>query len=868
MNRSFTIRKVMYMLLAAILLVCLPLKASAEVSIGPASGFTKLASGTNGAPPLANDDRFGSVVARIGDLNSDGVEDLAIGAPFDNTGGFLKGAVYVAFMNIDGTIQSTIKLAHNTNGCPTLLDDGEFGSAMAGIGDLDQDGVPDLAIGAPNDSTGGTSRGAVYIAFMNRNGTIRETIKLASGLNGGPALTNGDNFGWSVAKIGDLNHDGVVDFAIGAPDDNTGGSGRGAVYIAFMKTDGTIRNAVKLASSTNGGPILTDEDHFGWSVTGINDLDHDGIPDLAIGTPYDDTGGINRGAVYVAFMKAVGNMRSTIKLASDTNGFPALADEDWFGFGMSIIGDLDRDGVEDLAISSERANTGGAGWGEVYIVFMKTDGSARSIVKLVSGTAIGAELADIQSFGYAVAEIGDLNRDGVIDLAVGAPFDDTGGTDRGAVFLLNLTGPSLLPNPVSKGNMKLASSINGGPALANGDQFGWSVAKIGDLDRDGVEDIAIGTPYDDTGGTWQGAVYVSFMKVDGTIRETVKLASGINGGPPLAESDNFGWSVAGIGDLDRDGIPDLAIGAPYDSSVSDSRGALYLSFMKVDGTISETVKIASGINGGPVLADGDLFGYSVTRIDDLNRDGVEDLAIGAPFDSFNGLLRGAVYVAFMKADGTISNTVKLADNTNGGPALADEDCFGAAVSGIGDLDRDGIPDLAIGAPYDDTGGNNRGAVYISFMKVDGTIRELVKLANSTNGVPALMDEDAFGSSLAEIGDLNRDGIVDLALGAPYDDTGGSAYSDKGAVYLAFMQTDGKIQSMVKLASGINGGPALANEDNFGWSVAGIGDLDRNGIGDIATGVPYDKTGGTARGAVYISFLQGRWIIHLPMIMMQ
>ena len=127
------------------------------------------------------------------------------------------------------------------------------------------------------------------------------------------------------------------------------------------------------------------------------------------------------------------------------------------------------------------------------------------------------------------------------------------------------------------------------------------------------------------------------------------------------------------------------------------------------------MKIASGTNGGPTLADEDLFGTSVSSIGDLNGDGIEDMVVGANGDDTGGTDRGAVYVLFMNRDGTVSSSVKIASGTNGGPTLADEDLFGTSVSSIGDLNGDGIEDMVVGAPVDDTGGTERGAAYVVFM---------------------------------------------------------------------------------------------------------------------------------------------------------
>ena len=146
--------------------------------------------------------------------------------------------------------------------------------------------------------------------------------------------------------------------------------------------------------------------------------------------------------------------------------------------------------------------------------------------------------------------------------------------------------------------------------------------------------------------------------------------------------------------------------------------------------------------------------------------------------------------------------------------LADSDYFGWSVANIGDINSDGISDIAVGAVYDATGGANRGAVHILFMNADGTVKSLpspVKIASGTNGGPTLVNNDYFGSSVANIGDLNGDGINDIAVGATGNTAGGIAYS--GAVHILFMNADGTVKSLpspVKIASGTNGGPTITS----------------------------------------------------------
>jgi len=153
------------------------------------------------------------------------------------------------------------------------------------------------------------------VAFANNFASGSSNVKIASGTNGGPTLADSDRFGLSVTNIGDLNNDGIEDLAVGAFFDDTGGTDRGAVYVLFMTTSGTVSSSVKIASGTNGGPVLTDGDFFGSSVTNIGDLDNDGIEDLAVGAFFDDTVGADRGAVYILFMATSGSASSTVKIS-------------------------------------------------------------------------------------------------------------------------------------------------------------------------------------------------------------------------------------------------------------------------------------------------------------------------------------------------------------------------------------------------------------------------------------------------------------------------------------------------------------------------------------------------------------------------
>ncbi len=198
------------------------------------------------------------------------------------------------------------KIANGRAGFPDTLDvEDLFGHAVAPLGDLDDDGLPDLAVGAFLDDDGGTDRGAVWILFLNSNGTVKAHQKLSSTEGSVRGLDDGDLFS-RVTSLPDVDGDGVEDLAVGAPGDDDGGDRRGAMWVLFLNTDGTVKGGLKI-SDTRGGftGVLDDEDRFGWSGAWLGDHDGDGHGDLAVGALFDGDGGFERGAVWVLFLNDV-----------------------------------------------------------------------------------------------------------------------------------------------------------------------------------------------------------------------------------------------------------------------------------------------------------------------------------------------------------------------------------------------------------------------------------------------------------------------------------------------------------------------------------------------------------------------------------
>ena len=203
--------------------------------------------------------------------------------------------------------------------------------------------------------------------------------------------------------------------------------------------------------------------------------------------------------------------------------------------------------------------------------------------------------------------------------------------------------------------------------------------------------------------------------------------------------------------------------------------------------VTKTVEINPATTNGPTLTGGDNFGSSIVDIGDLDGDGVNDLAVGAGKDDEGGSARGAVHIMFMNTDGSVDSTVEINDSTTNGPEFEDDDSFGRSVANIGDLDGDGVNDLAVGADKDNAGGANRGTIHIIHMNTDGSVKSTVEINNETTNGPSMKDQDFFGFAVANIGDLDGNGINDLAVGAYGDDGGAGVGNNSGAVHLIFLE---------------------------------------------------------------------------------
>ena len=748
-------------------------------------GYDVIDDSTENGPNLDSGDRFGSSIA-VDDWNGDGVADLAVGAPEDDAGGTKRGTVHMVLLNSDATVKNTVEINKLTASINVANYD-QFGSSVLAIGDVDSNGMNDLAVGAPLNDYDGNDRGAIRILRLDQNlDVIQSRLIESDSVDNSLSLQKRDRFGSSMALVEGI--DGAaMGIAVGAPGTHWDS---GAVHVLGLGDDDAPDSYAKIAiprntllvGSSAGSvvyPSIGFADRFGSALSAIGDVDGNGVTDLLV----TGTGerGDDAGVMHVLLLESDGGAKDTYKIQSGIDAESAavsvrdvdiegatvtIQDEnDLLGSSVVLLDDLDRDGTAEILVGAPgRDDESGA----LYVAYMNADGSSKRATPIDKNMRVSKDIESGDLFGASVAAVGDVDRNGVVDIVVGSPKVDTGptlGTDKGAVRLFFMGADGAFSRVV-----RIDDDTANGPDLSQFDRFGTSVAGIGDLNRDGTPDVAVGAPYVNTGPFDKGAVFILFLNPDGSVNKTKKIDDDTANGPTLQAFSKFGSSVAGIGDLDLDGTVDLAVGA--EGHTSSNRGALFVLFMKPDGSVRQTAQIGQASGNGPALSSNGAFGSSVAPIGDLDGNGVVDIAVGADRTGSEG---GAVYLLFMNANGTAKDTAVLSNGTAGMPTLLDGVSFGSSVAGPGDLDGDGAPDLLVGTPGDGSWGADTGVLYAIFLNPDGTVARTQLLDSVTPNIPDISSGDMFGSSIASLGDLNRDGVVDIAVGASGAGLGGDAH---------------------------------------------------------------------------------------------
>lgn len=412
--------------LIVFIIFCLSFNLHAQISTqwGP-DGFVKIENGSGGMmAALEPGDRFSRDHDQAGDINGDGIIDLVVGARSDDDGATDAGAVYIVFLNSDGTVLSNQKISMLEGGFnETLLENNFFGYGVAGIGDYNNDGIPDIAASAPAS----TNR-ALYIIHLNSDGTVKDYVK------------NPDIIAQGLSAIGDIDNDGRIDLVACDPNSNLGGNSRGAINILFLdESSAVLANKTVNISSVNGGfgTGLEDNDKFGGrEVAMLGDIDNDGTLEMAVGAFTSDGG---KGAIWILSLNSTTfNVESKLKITEGLNGFtdtltlgsnPNGSEGANFGHALCKVGDLNGDGIPDLVTGANQQNEG---WG--YILYLNADKTVKTYTRL-NDTEGGFDF-DFDSeerFSRSISYLGDLRGDGTIAINYGG---GAGAGSAGALYLL------------------------------------------------------------------------------------------------------------------------------------------------------------------------------------------------------------------------------------------------------------------------------------------------------------------------------------------------------------------------------------------------------------------------------------------------
>lgn len=369
------------------------------------------------------DDNAGYSVSAAGDTNGDGYDDVLIGAYRNGAGGLNGGSAYLILGGstpTSGDLGTADAQYRGDTNCYA-------GQSAANAGDMNDDGFPDMLVGAPGSSLGGkNSSGAAYLVF---GGATPADADLSSSATYFSGEANYDYVASVLAGAGDFDGDGVADAILGSPYQDGGGADSGSAYLVLG--DSTISSGSVSTSAAAEYWGEANSDYAGAAVAGGGDVNADGYSDILIGAPYNADGGTLAGATYLV----VGSSAPASARLSAAIQYMG-AGGDYSSWAVSGADDIDGDGFADMVVGAYGNSAGGSMAGAAYIVFGSAAPAAAGLGSAVRLT--GESSSDYA--GSSVSGTGDMNADGYADVLVGAYGRDDAGFSVGGAYLVLGTG--------------------------------------------------------------------------------------------------------------------------------------------------------------------------------------------------------------------------------------------------------------------------------------------------------------------------------------------------------------------------------------------------------------------------------------------
>lgn len=784
------------------------------VYLGSAAGINtatvvKLESNQSGAS-------LGTSVARAGDVNQDGYDDIISGArDYDNVE-LGEGGAYIFHGGAAGITTTPARILESN------FASAAFGSAVTGAGDVNNDGYDDVAVGASTYSNGQASEGKIYVYLGSATG-IPATAIASFESNQVSAL-----LGLDITGGGDLNNDGYDDIIAGAASYDNVQTDEGRIFIFQGNAAGINTTTVVTAESNQASANL------GCAI-GMGDFNNDNFCDAIVGVYLYDSDLSDEGAI---FMYKGNN-------CTPSNFYPD-ADADGFGTTTGMVTsctapagycnnnldcndaaplynpntiwylDADADGYySGGGTPIVQCTYPGAGYyysGSVASgdcndannaqfpsgleiadgVDNNCDGSVDEGLNIAFGGGLYNPQVN-QNMGFDVAAAGDLNNDGFDDVVVGV-YGYTGAvSNSGAVFIYHGTATGIDPVPaqILEGN-----SVSG--------QFGIAVACNGDLNNDGYNDLVVGEEYYDylPGTTNSGAVWVYLGTASGIFNTVASDYS-----KAITTNRNFGARVRYAGDINGDHFDDIIVTSLNYSNPESQEGVATVIYGDATG-IGASLNLECNQNFA-------YMGWFVAGAGDVNNDGFDDV-LSAAIKYDNGQTdEGRVYVYHGSATGLNTTPATILESNQA-------NAYYGSVSSAGDINSDGYDDIIIGADTYDNGQTDEGVVFVHLGSATGihtTPDQLIEY----NAAAAY-----FGTSVAFAGDVNADGYDDIITGGMnyYD-----GFSNEGGAWIFKGSPTGLITTPIATLKGNQA------DAHFGLMCASAGDVNNDGADDMIVGAP-------------------------------
>ena len=642
---------------------------------------------------------------------------------------------------------------------------------------------------------------------------------------------SGSRFGITVDTLGDVNGDGFSDIGVVAEDFDDGAELQtGRSYAFYGSANGPSTSPDWTTTGTSASARMK-------QIAPAGDVNGDGYSDVIVS---EDTI-VGSGTVYAFYGSPTG-----LSIAAD---WTETIGNSMGNFGQHIdaAGDVNGDGYGDIIIADPNFRDTEFGQGRVYVYL----GSATGLEATAAWTYTATQ--QFGNYGEVVAGVGDVNGDGFSDIMAGSRFISTGMVNGIAdLFYGSASGPSLSPDISYIGEAAVGA-------------FGATLDGAGDVNGDGYDDIIISAFQFANTHTSQGKLYVYHGSATGpsltpdfttegggsfySIGETLSPAGDLNGdgyddvltasgafdptpaiaffGGPSGLSSTPGWTstldgryIAGAGDVNGDGYADILRGdEQYDFNGNDrGRALLYYGGPDLPSTSADWMTEGNQLNS--------RYGYAVAHAGDVNADGFADIVVGASEFDGGEPNEGRAFLFL----GSSTGPSVTADWTSESDTVGAQ--FGFDVASAGDVNRDGFSDVAVSARYYTDGETEEGRVYVFHGNAMG-LSSTPSWTTESNQAGANL-----GWSLSGAGDVNGDGYSDLVVGAPFFDAG------DGSV--------GRVSVYHGSASGLELTPAWTSDGTqedarYGFSVAGAGDVNRDGFSDILIGQSLYENGNTGEG---------------------